>query len=355
MILRSDIVEQSIDREIKDSFLKEVLMTSGSSALALVRKRRVGGDASHAPVLLIHGFGQNRYSWHMPQRSFANYLASAGFDVFNVDLRGHGRSRRFGAKRPRGMDDYIDHDIPRCVEEIERLVPNARPFLVGHSMGGLIAYGAAATSVRGRVAGIVSIGSPYRFGRGSRLLYAFREMVELFRLSGMLDLDPAITLRPLAAHMRKRRAVWDRLPVPGSVWRPQSIEVDLLDEYLRRAFDRTSLRVAVEIISGGAARALKSRDGTRDYAAAFELLDLPLLVVAGMHDGIAPPLSVRPAFERARSADKQYREFPFGHVDLVLGRVAPTTVWATIHEWLRARSGTGPGSPELMSTGKASA
>src|SRR5206468_2476156 len=76
-------------------FKKEVFEVRGPERLAVVRKRRAEG-ATLAPVLLVHGFGQNRYAWHMPERSFANYLADCGFDVFNVDLRGHGRSAELG-------------------------------------------------------------------------------------------------------------------------------------------------------------------------------------------------------------------------------------------------------------------
>ena len=96
-------------------FRKELIEVRGPEPLALVRKRRAEGDA-HAPVILVHGFGQNRYAWHMPQRSMANYLAELGFDVFNVDLRGHGRSAELGSRRSRGVDDYIRGDLPAVIE-----------------------------------------------------------------------------------------------------------------------------------------------------------------------------------------------------------------------------------------------
>ena len=96
-----------------------------------------------APVLLIHGFGQNRYAWHLPSRSFANHLAHAGFDVFNLDLRGHGRSRHMGARRSTGVLDYVTYDLPVAIEEIQRLVGPKPVFLVGHSLGGIVSYAAA--------------------------------------------------------------------------------------------------------------------------------------------------------------------------------------------------------------------
>jgi hypothetical protein len=47
---------------------------------------------------------------------------------------------------------------------------------------------------------------------------------------------------------------------------------------------------------------------------------------------------VKPAYERSRSSDKTYREFPLGHIDMVLGRDAPFTVWPALRTWLEARA-----------------
>ena len=73
------------------------------------------------------------------------------------------------------------------------------------------------------------------------------------------------------------------------------------------------------------------------YAERFEALDLPLLVIAGTLDDIAPPASVKPAYECSRSSDKTYREFPRGHLDIVVGRDAPLTIWPLIEAWIKVR------------------
>src|SRR5215475_3414918 len=148
MILHQSIVEQTVDRDERDRFVKELVVVRIRSAgkevpLAMIRKRhapRVRRDAALggtlAPVLLVHGYGQNRYAWHLPARSFSNYLARAGFDVFNLDLRGHGRSRHFGARAPRSVDEYISEDLPIAVEEVLSHTGRRPPFVVGHSLGG---------------------------------------------------------------------------------------------------------------------------------------------------------------------------------------------------------------------------
>src|ERR1700678_4529853 len=107
VILHHRIVEQLIDRDESSTFRKEIVLTASQVPLAMVRKRAADRDGTRAPVLLVRGFGQNRHTWHLPARSFSNHLARAGFDVFNLDLRGYGRSRHFGAKAPRGVEDYV--------------------------------------------------------------------------------------------------------------------------------------------------------------------------------------------------------------------------------------------------------
>ncbi len=339
VILRTETVEQTIDGKEKRTFVKEVLMTPGPAPLGMVRKRLPPPVRSRGTVLLIHGYAQNRYTWHSSRRSFVNYLADDGWDVFNVDLRGHGRSRRFGAPFPRTLDDYIQEDLPAFVREAMELSGHDRVFLVGHSMGGLISYFAGATALRSLVRGVVSIGSPYVFGQGSALLYGLRELTAAMRWTGMLDANPALPLRVVGRHLSRRQKIWNAklVPLPIRAWAPDTVEPDVLAEYLARTFDRSTLAVALDIFRAGRARGFKSADGMIDYSTAFEILDRPLLVVAGTEDGLAPPASVRPAYERSRSTDKTYRAFPFGHIDLVVGKEATRTVWPLIRNWLARR------------------
>jgi pimeloyl-ACP methyl ester carboxylesterase len=339
LILRTETVEQAIDGVETRTFIKEVLMTPGPHPLGMVRKRLPPPSPTRGAVILIHGYAQNRYTWHSSKRSFVNYLADDGWDVFNVDLRGHGRSRRFGAPFPRTMDDYIREDLPLFVREARELSGQDRVFLIGHSMGGLISYFAGSTRLRDQVRGIVSLGSPYVFGQGSALLFSLRELAAAVRWTGLLDANPALPLRLVGRHLNRRKSIWNArlIPLPIRAWAPDTVEPEVLEEYLRRTFDRSTLAVALDIFRAGRDKGFKSADGMIDYSTAFEILDRPLLVVAGTRDGLAPPASVRPAYERSRSSDKTYRAFPFGHIDLIVGKEATRTVWPLIRNWLARR------------------
>jgi polyhydroxyalkanoate synthase subunit PhaC len=339
LILRTETVQQTIDGTRQGLFVKDVIMTRGPHPLGMVRKRATPDGGTRGTVLLIHGFGQNRYAWHTSVRSFSCHLAAEGWDVFNVDLRGHGRSAMFGDGRSRVLNEYVQEDVPALAEEAMRLSGHDRLFLVGHSMGGLIAYSVGATRLRGRVRGIVSLGSPYRFGVGSRTLAAVSELLTAVRYTGIFDTNPVLPLGIFGSHFRKRFGLWNSraVPLPVRIWAPGSMESDVLDEYLRRAFDATSLQVAFDIIRFGQKAVLQAEGGRLDYRAAFEWLDRPLLVVAGTGDTLAPPGSVAPAFEASRSSDKTYREFPLGHIDLLVGKGAPQTVWPLVHTWMARR------------------
>jgi polyhydroxyalkanoate synthase len=333
LILHGKIVEQVIDRDETASFRKEIVVTGSRVPLAMVRKRAANAEWTRAPVLLVHGFGQNRYAWHLPARSFANHLAKAGFDVFNLDLRGHGRSRHFSAQRCQGMKDYVREDLPAAVEEIQALSGGRRVWLVGHSLGGLVAY-ASAPALSGAVAGLVSIGSPYHLARGSLTLGA---LTFFFRALALAPLPNApLPLASVGVTMRliRRFAESPFYPIPLRGWHAGSCEPHVLEQHLRLAFDRAALAEMLDMFDWAAQGRF---GGESDYADRFEKLDLPLLVLAGENDDLAPPASVRPGFARSRAHDKAYRVLPLGHIDLLVGRDAPTLTWSAVTSWLDKR------------------
>ncbi len=348
MILSTKVVEQVIDGARTGRFRKDVVLArpGGEDArragipLAMVRKRALGGGDTLGSVLLIHGYGQNRYAWHLPSRSFGNYLAAAGFDVFNLDLRGHGRSRHLGARPPSDLSEYVREDVPAAVAEVERLSGHERTFLVGHSLGGLIGYGAA-PSLGQRIGGVVTLGSPYHFTRGSRFLsFVGDTMLALDRKVGFGD--AAVPLKNVGKIMRLARVFVESplFPLPIRGYAPKSMEPRILGQHMSLAMDRGSLTVIRRMfLSAAKARDSGHRLGVLyGFAEQFEAMDTPLLVIAGSRDGLAPPEAVRPAYARSNARDKTYRTFPRGHIDLIMGREAPLTIWPLIRRWLEDRS-----------------
>jgi polyhydroxyalkanoate synthase len=63
-----------------------------------------------------------------------------------------------------------------------------------------------------------------------------------------------------------------------------------------------------------------------------------LCAFAGADDVIATPASARAIVEATRPRDHQYLEVPGGHIGVVVGGRARTTVWQPAVDWLKSRS-----------------
>lgn len=87
-----------------------------------------------AGILLVHGLFEHsgRYA------ELGESLAASGISTFALDLRGHGSSE--GRRGHISRFDVLLQDLDRFRREVQGLVPVGAPlFLLGHSMGGLVA------------------------------------------------------------------------------------------------------------------------------------------------------------------------------------------------------------------------
>jgi pimeloyl-ACP methyl ester carboxylesterase len=107
----------------------------------------VAGPPTGKTVVLLHGGGQTRHSWH---HSLA-VLASEGWRAIAVDLRGHGDSSR----SPTG--DYSMDAFAGDVREICRALGGPPPVLVGASLGGLASLLAVGEAVKAPAGALVLV------------------------------------------------------------------------------------------------------------------------------------------------------------------------------------------------------
>lgn len=85
-------------------------------------------------VLVIHHGLADHGARYAP---LAERLVHAGFAVWALDMRGHGRSAGPRASAP-SIDAYLD-DLDAFLREVRAAEPGRPVFLMGHSLGGLIA------------------------------------------------------------------------------------------------------------------------------------------------------------------------------------------------------------------------
>ena len=116
--------------------MTEIRTTTGLRLVA-----EVPPDATHAPLLLVHGMAAGAWQFERWQP----FLAARGWPTYAVDLRGHGGSRPADDLGRVSVLDYVE-DAREAMAEVARRHAGARPVLVGHSMGGLIVQKLAESS-----------------------------------------------------------------------------------------------------------------------------------------------------------------------------------------------------------------
>ncbi|MGB2919352.1 MAG: alpha/beta hydrolase [Mycobacterium sp.] len=103
-------------------------------------------DRSRPSILMLHGGGQNRFSW----KKTGQILAERGLHVVAMDSRGHGDSDR--SPEARYTVDALCADTLRVIEQMGRPV-----VLIGASMGGLTGIQAAHQAGPARVQRLILV------------------------------------------------------------------------------------------------------------------------------------------------------------------------------------------------------
>jgi len=86
-----------------------------------------------AMLLIVHGLGDHSRYW----TNLANYFVRKGYVVCGYDHRGHGKSEGLGGYVEK-FQYYLD-DLKTFIETVRGDYGDTKIFLVGISMGGLIA------------------------------------------------------------------------------------------------------------------------------------------------------------------------------------------------------------------------
>ncbi len=201
-----------------------------------------------ATVLLVHGLAEHggRYA-HVGER-----LAAAGYAVYALDHRGHGRSD--GARAMIGRLDTLVDDVHGFSAQVS---PGATPFMIGHSMGGAVA-----------------------------LRYAIRHPGAL---RGLVVSGAAVAVDGAPPPLRMLAALLSRV-APGL--RIQQLDAGLVsrDPEVVRAYREDPLNYNGRIPARTLAEILA---GTRSIPRDAHTISTPLLLLHGGDDGLCPPRGSR--------------------------------------------------------------
>ena len=248
-----------------------------------------------AIVVIAHGLAEHsgRYAY------VAERLAESGYAVAAGDHRGHGRSGGLKGNIERMV--HVLDDLDSVVRQAMQRHPGLPTFLLGHSLGGLIALDYLIGKGQEHLAGVVlsapgvdpSIGTP-------------AEKVMARILSGVLPNLPLTTLDASAVSRD-----------PEVVKAYQSDPLNYLGK--------------VRIRTGAEGLAAVSR-----VAANMSRVTIPVLVMQGGEDRIVKPVGAEMVRDRVSSKDVTHKSYP-GLFHEIFNEPERDSVIADVVGWISAR------------------
>jgi len=270
---------------------------AGAKGLEIFWQSWRGEAPVRATVVVSHGAGEHSGRYER----VAVELAGVGYPVYALDHRGHGRSEGRRALVDRLGNAAADLDV--LVERARREHPDVPLFLLGHSLGGTIAL---------------------------RYAVKHQDKLEGLILSGpvaVVDLPPA----PVRLAARALSAALPWMPAlgvdPAVVSRdPREVEAYRTDPLVHHG--KLPVRTVAEIAA--ATEAFPEQVGS---------LTLPMLLVHGSEDRLAPVQGSRMVYERVSSEDKTLKIYD-GYFHEVLNELPEDRkrVLDDIVAWLNAHT-----------------
>ena len=303
--------------------------TLDGASIALGRYHPRGERRFLTPVILCHGLGANRFDLDFDEKySLARFLARRGFESWVLELRGRGLA---GKPMHTTFDDQARDDVGTALRTVLSANKAHDALWVGHSKGGMVAYAHLARLPAAPIRAVVAMGTPISFD------------VQLGVKPFLRAVAPALQLKVIPMRWATRWIAQVGLP-------PWPIGPYLANaENMEPLVIRQAIANVTSDLLGGVARQfyrwistgrLDGEDGF-DYRAGLKNVRTPVLLMAGIKDGLAPPATVTPTIELLGGpveyvllSRSQGFSADYGHGDLTLGRNAPAEVFPRVAEFL---------------------
>ncbi|MDQ7783388.1 MAG: alpha/beta fold hydrolase [Desulfomonilaceae bacterium] len=316
--------------------------TSDGRRLA-VHRYQPSEKAAGFPVILCHGLGGNLHCFDLQGApSPAQFLKKAGRDVWALELRGSGSSDRPGVwisnvPHSWGFDDHLEYDVPAAIDYVLERTGAPAVHWVGHSMGGMLAEAYLSRRNDHRIASATAIGSPADFSKILRPVF-----------DGLMGLRWVLRLLPFApmTYMAKLVVpIVHRLPpaVQG-LFHPPNIDPVVAKRIVAVG---SPMLIPSELwldLAWFLEKGYPADKNGEPYLKNLPHSTVPLLLISGSKDVMAPPASVcgasQPGYDQGErqcvtcGRDAGCKE-DYGHIDLLIGKDAETEVYPVILDWLR--------------------
>jgi alpha-beta hydrolase superfamily lysophospholipase len=248
-----------------------------------------------AVLLVVHGLAEHigRY------KNLVNYFVPHGYAIYGFDLRGHGKSQ--------GLKGYVEHfsyyldDLKTFFDMVRRENAGKKIFMVGHSMGGLIAT-VYAIEHQNDLPGLVVSAQLLKVGASiSPATIAMAKVLSVIvPKMGVAVLD--------ASTISRDKAVVDAYVSDPLVYR-----------------GKTTARLGVELIN--------TQQKLPDQ---LPKITLPILIMYGSEDKLCDPEGSKMLYEKVGSKDKTLKVYN-GLYHEIFNEPEHEKVMADMEAWLSTR------------------
>ena len=272
----------------------ELRHTKARGTSRLYRQSWLPDESPRAAILLVHGLGEHssRYEY------LAAHCTARGFAVHTVDHYGHGRSEGLRGHVER-FSVFLD-GLRALRDDVRGGKAEAPLFLLGHSMGGLIAaafLGEDQASFRGCMLSGPALRSD---AEPPALVLAVARLVSwLAPTAPLIGLDPRGVSRD-----------------------PAVVSAYVNDPLVHHG--KATARLIIELSSA-----------MRGTLAAAPAIELPLLIMHGDADLLTSPAGSQTLHDRAGSADKTLKLYP-GLYHEIFNEPERDQVLGDMSAWLEA-------------------
>jgi pimeloyl-ACP methyl ester carboxylesterase len=257
------------------------------------------------PIVLVHGSFTNRRFWLSAQGvGLARYLVEAGFDVWLMEMRGHGLSPRNLDYKDNSLEHYAVSDVP-AINEFVIEKTGLKPVWLGHSLGGVLISTAiaAGTLPEHQVAAIALLGT------------------QVVRRRWFLQI-PLITSMGKWWFTLKPELDGRKLKIG-----PENEPAGIAKEYLRWL---------------GLLGRWRFNQNKVSLLTKWQEMDVPMLAMVGKNDQSDPSEYCERFYDLCGSNNKVFKLLSkdegfsrdFGHVDMIVSKAAAKEVWPELLSWL---------------------
>lgn len=291
----------------------------------------IRGPANPAAVLLfLHGGPGQGLNGLLTVEAYPGPLIERHYAVAYLHQRGVLRSPAV----PPGTQTLANHvdDVDHVVAFLHRRYPRAALAIAGHSWGGLLAVAYAERHPEAPVAGLVLVAAPVSFVHNERASYdtALAWAKRTRNDTALRDLarvgPPPHAAYPEIAAYRQ----WTARAVPGTSFEPDMAKVLAAGGYTApdSSWFATQMQIALAMIPSLV---------TTDLRAGLSHLRMPLLAIAGGHDGI---VLAAPMFEDLATYGGPKRFVTFTASDHFLFMEEPERFARELSRFLASLSGS---------------